>query len=181
MRAKRQQLPYLEEVRTLRHVCFAEQLRSANRAITKLYTQHLGDSDIGIAQLSLLIRLYYFGEVGISKLAQQLETDRTTLARNVQLLENSGHVVIGGGEDRRARLVALTDKGYESLKRTIPRWLEAQKELHARLGRERWDELFAGLRLLAKLAAGSPQTEHDNQAGKKVRRKSSDGIELGGQ
>ena len=61
MTTKRYHLPYLEEVRSQRHVCFAEQLRSANRAVSKLYTQHLGDSDIGITQLSLLIRLYYFG------------------------------------------------------------------------------------------------------------------------
>lgn len=163
MRTKRQQLPYLEEVRTRRHVCFAEQLRSANRAITKLYTRHLGDADIGIAQLSLLIRLYYFGEISVSKLAHQLETDRTTLARNIQLLEGSGHLVIGEGEDRRARLVRLTDKGHGSLKKAIPLWQEAQKELHAQLGAEQWDQLFTGLRLLAKLDA------QDSSASRKER------------
>ena len=94
MNAKRYHLPFLEDVRTQRHVCFAEQLRSANRAITKLYTEHLGDADIGIAQLSLLIRLYYFGEITLSRLAQNLETDRTTLTRNVQILERSGHLEI---------------------------------------------------------------------------------------
>ena len=151
MNAKRYHLPFLEDVRTQRHVCFAEQLRSANRAITKLYTEHLGDADVGIAQLSLLIRLYYFGEITLSRLAQNLETDRTPLTRNVQILERSGHLEIGGGEDRRQRKVRLTDRGFESLKTTIPRWLKAQEALRQQLGDPLWDELFQGMRRLARL------------------------------
>lgn len=156
MTAKRYHLPYLEDVRTQRHVCFAEQLRSANRAITKLYTEHLGDADIGIAQLSLLIRLYYFGEITLSRLAQNLETDRTTLTRNVQILERSGHLEIVGGQDRRQRKVRLTDRGFESLKATIPLWLKAQEALLLQLGDSRWEELFKGMRMLAKLGDGLP-------------------------
>lgn len=159
MNAKRYHLPYLEDVRAQRHVCFAEQLRSANRAITKLYTEHLGDADIGIAQLSLLIRLYYFGEITLSRLAQNLETDRTTLTRNVQILERSGHLEIVGGEDRRQRKLRLTDRGFESLKTTIPRWLKAQEALRQRLGDPLWDELFQGLRLLARLEQQPPRQE----------------------
>lgn len=156
MNAKRYHLPFLEDVRSQRHVCFAEQLRSANRAINKLYTEHLGDADIGIAQLSLLIRLYYFGEITLSRLAQNLETDRTTLTRNVQILERSGHLEIIAGEDRRQRRLRLTDHGFESLKTTIPRWLKAQEVLRLQLGDSLWDELFLGMRMLAKLDDGSP-------------------------
>jgi len=157
MNAKRYHLPFLEDVRTQRHVCFAEQLRSANRAITRLYTEHLGDADIGIAQLSLLIRLYYFGEITLSRLAQNLETDRTTLTRNVQILERSGHLEIVSGEDRRQRKLRLTDRGFESLKTTIPRWLKAQEALRQQLGDPLWDELFQGLRLLARLEPEAPR------------------------
>lgn len=159
MNAKRYHLPFLEDVRTQRHVCFAEQLRSANRAITRLYTEHLGDSEIGIAQLSLLIRLYYFGEITLSRLAQNLETDRTTLTRNVQILERSGHLEIVGGEDRRQRKVRLTDRGFESLKIAIPRWLKAQEALRLQLGDSLWNELFQGMRMLAKLDEGSRAEE----------------------
>ena len=159
MNAKRYHLPYLEDVRTRRHVCFAEQLRSANRAITKLYTAHLGDADIGIAQLSLLIRLYYFGEITLSRLAQNLETDRTTLTRNVQILERSGHVEVVAADDLRKRMVRLTDKGFASLKKTIPRWQKAQDDLREQLGDPMWDELFRGMRMLAKLDHKSRQEQ----------------------
>ena len=154
MTDKRHHLPYLESVRNERHVCFAEQLRSANRAITKLYNDHLGRDDIGIAQLSLLIRLYFAEDVEMSRLARLLETDRTTLARNVQLLEHSGHLEVVGSEDRRKRHVRLTVKGFQSLEAAIPRWLKAQRELRALLGDQSWNSMFKGLRKLAKLEGG---------------------------
>ena len=168
MKPRRYYLPYLENVRTKRHVCFAEQLRSANRAISRLYAEYLGDSEIGIAQLSLLIRLYYFGEVSLSRLAQTLEVDRTTLTRSVQLLERSGHLEIVGGDDRRHRIVRLTDRGFESLKITIPLWQGAQQDLRRRLGDPVWDELFQGMRLLAKL---EPETR-PKRPESRVRRRS---------
>lgn len=167
MKNKNFHLPYLEDVRTQRHVCFAEQLRSANRAINKLYAEHLGDSDIGIAQLSILIRLYYFETIAVSRLAKILETDRTTLTRNLQILQRSGHLSIDSGEDRRQRVVSLTDKGFKSLEYTIPRWLKAQAALHAQLGESQWDALFTGLRQLAQIddsAVHARQSKRKNRA-----------------
>ena len=121
MKRQRYNEPYLESVRKERHVCFAEQLRAATRTITKLYNEHLRGTDIGIAQLSLLIRLYFVEDIEISRLARLLETDRTTLARNVQLLERSGHLEVVGSEDLRKRHVRLTDKGFASLEAALPR------------------------------------------------------------
>jgi DNA-binding MarR family transcriptional regulator len=174
MPTQRYHLPYLESVRQQRHVCFAEQLRSANRAITRCYAQHLGDADIGIAQLSVLIRLYYFGEITISALARNLETDRTTLTRNLQLLAKSGHLEMVGGEDRRQRRIRLTDHGFASLQRTIPRWLKAQEDLRSRLGAAQWDALFAGLRVLATLDALDPDEAPEAQPRRRRARKPSD-------
>lgn len=150
MAARRYQLPDLDDLRTQRHVCFAEQLRAANRAINKLYTRYLEGTDIGIAQMSLLVRLYYLGEVTVSRLARMLETDRTTLTRSIQLLQLSGHVEVCGAADRRKRLVRLTDKGFASLETAIPLWRKAQENLRDRLGQALWDDLFRGLRELAR-------------------------------
>ena len=156
MKRPRYDEPYLESVRKERHVCFAEQLRSATRTITKLYNEHLRETDIGIAQLSLLIRLYFVEDIEISRLARLLETDRTTLARNVQLLERSGHLEVVGSEYLRKRHVRLTDKGFASLKAALPRWREAQRELRELLADETWNSMFKGLRQLATLEREAP-------------------------
>ena len=141
----------LEDLRGQRHVCFAEQLRSATRAVTRAYNRHLADCGINISQLSLLIRLYYFDDVTVSRLARMLETERSTLSRNIQALERSGHLEVWIGEDQRERRVRLTTKGSKVLARAVPHWQDAQAELRSTLGSENWTSLFRGLRSLAEL------------------------------
>lgn len=162
MTATRPHLPYLDDLRGRRHVCLAEQLRAANRAIAKCYAEHLQVVDVTISQLSLLIRLYYLGDVAITRLARQLETDRTTIARNVALLEDSGHVAIVEGKDKRSRLVRLTRKGLVSLEAALPLWHNAQDELHRLFGAQVWDQMFKTLRTLAEVEKirAAPPADH---------------------
>jgi len=151
MENKRHRSRFLEEARDRPHLCFAEATRAANRAVSKFYERHLKDVDIGIAQLSLLIRLYYLPDVPVTRLARVLKTDRTTLTRNLQPLERSGHLVVVGGEDRRARLVRLTPKGFASVEAALPAWQAAQRELEQKLGAARWTQMMEELRMLADL------------------------------
>lgn len=153
MDKKRFSLPYLESVRHQRNVCFAEQIRSANRAITKLYNKYLDEVDIGITQFSLLIRLYYFDAISVAKLAEDLETDRTTLIRNVKILERSGHIEVFSSETGRTKLVRISSKGIASLERALPLWLTAQSELREKLGDDIWNGLFGDLRTLVDEAS----------------------------
>ncbi len=163
MTAAHPRLPELDALRSQRHVCLAEELRAANRAIAKCYAEHLHGVDVNVSQFSLLIRLYFLGDVAITKLARHLETDRTTVARNVQLLERSGHLEIVTGADRRARLVRLSETGRASLEATLPLWRAAQEELSQLFGGARWAEIFKTLRSLAevdKIRAPAPANQH---------------------
>jgi DNA-binding MarR family transcriptional regulator len=148
MVTKRYHLPSLEEMRRTPHPCLAEGLRSANRAITKRYAEYLRDADVGAAQFSLLMRLYYLGEVSMTKLANQMETDRTTMARNVTLLERNGHVEITEGEDKRSRKIRMTDKGFAALEQALPLWQKAQQDLQQILGQDLWANLLKEMRTL---------------------------------
>lgn len=142
-------------MRATPRACLSEQTRTANRAVTRFYERHLKDCDIGIAQLALLVRLYYVPDIGMGRLAADLEVDRTTLARNVKTLVTSGHLAVAPGADRRARRVQLTDKGYASLRHALPLWQKAQAEMHAMLGTAGWTEAMQTLRGLVE-AAGPP-------------------------
>lgn len=136
----------------------SEQTRAANRAVTRFYAGHMKGCDIGIAQLALLVRLYYVPEVSMGQLAVDLEVDRTTLARTVQTLASSGHLTVSTGEDRRSRLVRLTDKGFGSLRIAIPLWLTAQAELRALLGDDGWSASMDTMRGLVNIL-GLPSDE----------------------
>lgn len=151
MQRKRPQSPFLEQARERPRLCFAEAMRAANRAVSKFYEHHLKDAEIGIAQLSLLIRLYYLPDVPVTKLARVMKTDRTTLTRNLQPLERSGHLEILSADDRRSRLVRLTTKGFHAVEAALPAWQEAQRRLEDRLGSARWARLMGELELLAAI------------------------------
>ena len=149
--SKRHSIPYLEEMRYTPHICLAEGLRSANRAITKRYTEYMADADVSPAQVSLLMRLYYLREVTMLELAKHMETDRTTITRNLEPLVRVGYVEVATGEDRRSKLVSLTEKGYDQLELTVPKWHQAQENLRGLLGPELWDRLLQETRILTEL------------------------------
>lgn len=156
---KRRAIPYLEEVRHSPHICLAEGVRSANRAVSRWYADYLEDSPLSVAQASLLMRLYYLREPTIMKLAQHLEADRTTLSRNVDLLQKGGFVEIVPGEDRRSRIVRMTDAGWAALEEVLPKWRAAQDALRERLGDADWVRLLADTRLLAGIFVEPPGRE----------------------
>lgn len=149
--SKRAVIPYLEEVRHTPHICLAEALRAANRAINKRYAEFLADLNISSAQVSLLMRLYYLREAELTQLARHMETDRTTIARNVDLLVNSGHVEIIPGKDRRSKLARLTPAGFALLERAVPKWQAAQTAVQEELGTELWGRALGDLRSVVKV------------------------------
>lgn len=152
-------IPFLEEMRHTPHVCLAEGLRSANRAITKRYSEYMADSGVSPAQASLLMRIYYLRNATILELAKHMETDRTTITRNVELLARDGLVNIAPGRDRRSKVVSLSEEGFERLEKTMPKWRQAQDDLLEILGRDLWDRLLQETRMLAGLGGSA----HDRQ------------------
>ena len=145
-------IPYLDEVRHTPHICLAECLRSANRAITKRYSEYILDLGISPAQASLLMRLYYLRETTMLELAKHMETDRTTITRNVELLAREGLVAVIPGKDRRSKIVTLTEDGFKKLEAAVPKWRQAQDELHDVLGSQLWDSLLKETRVLTELS-----------------------------
>lgn len=83
--------------------------------------------------------------MSITQLAEQAVMDRTTLARNLDLLEREGLVRIQPGEDGRVREVTLTGAGRGKLAAALPLWEKAQAQVTKKLGAGRWDRLLADL------------------------------------
>ena len=83
-------------------------VRKAARAVTKLYEEVLRPIGLRATQFSLLMATRVMGPVTVVKLAQVTVMDRTTLTRNLQILEKRGLIAIKPGEDRREREINLT-------------------------------------------------------------------------
>jgi DNA-binding MarR family transcriptional regulator len=114
--------------------CFCLASRQAARKITRLYDSHMQGSGVRATQFTILSQLMLRGEMPIGKLAGLLGMERTTLSRNLTLLEGKNWVSISAGEDPRARMITITAQGRGLVRRSFPFWSKAQAHIGKLLG-----------------------------------------------
>ncbi|UPK00518.1 MarR family winged helix-turn-helix transcriptional regulator [Bradyrhizobium sp. 170] len=114
--------------------CFCLASRQAARKITRLYDSYMQGSGVRATQFTILSQLLLRGEMPIGKLAGFLGMERTTLSRNLTLLEGKGWISINAGEDPRARMIAITAQGRGVVRRGFPYWSKAQAHIGKILG-----------------------------------------------
>jgi DNA-binding MarR family transcriptional regulator len=115
-------------------LCLCLASRRAARALTRAYDRRLRSEGIRATQLSVLVMLALRGPTRIGALADALGLERTTLTRNLALLEKRKWVKIRPGEDSRARIAQLTAIGRRKAEVAVPAWREAQAAAIAVLG-----------------------------------------------
>jgi len=128
--------------------CACFNLRKAARAVTQMYETALAPSGVHATQFSVLVALAVADGAPLSRVAEALVMDRTTLTRNLRPLERRGWVRSEAGADRRERNLGLTRSGRAALERALPLWQQAQADLQERLGDARWARLPADLQTL---------------------------------
>jgi len=134
-----------QSIKTVATDCTCLNLRKASRVVTQLFDQALQPSGILANQFTLLAALSLAESVSITRLAQELVMDRTTLTRNLKPLERDGLICIEPGQDQRVRVVSLTEKGQAALVKALPLWKQAQTKVIEELGQGRWQALLSNL------------------------------------
>ena len=122
--------------------CMCANVRRASRALTQRYEAALRPIGLRATQFTLLQALSLAGEVSQGTLGEILAIDTTTLTRTLAIMEPRGWIISRPGEDRRERLLSLSNDGAAEYRRALPYWEKVQQELRARLGNKRWNELF---------------------------------------
>src|SRR6516165_9790064 len=140
----------IEQPKLMASPCLCNALRQASRAVSRLYDQELRGVGLRTTQYSLLRYLKYCGEVRQRDLGAVTSLDETTLTRNLRPLLEAGWVAIDTGEDRREKLVSLTDAGAAKLREARPTWERAQERMQSRLPKTDWSRLLALLPDLAR-------------------------------
>ncbi len=117
-------------------ICNCGALRQAARRVTKLYNDALAPIGLGVNQFSILARLNLAGPSTIQDLARLLVMDRSTLGHLLRPLEKRGFVKLEVSEqDRRSRMVALTQAGKDAATKARPRWAAAQRRFESTFGK----------------------------------------------
>lgn len=129
----------------MEHSCVCHNLRKASRTITRLYDEFLKPSGIQATQLTILLGTKILQPVPLKRLSKASMMDRTTLSRNLKPLEKNRLIRVELGQDRRERIVTLTDTGEKVLVKAYPLWEHAQNKIISGLNQKGLDALLTSL------------------------------------
>lgn len=110
--------------------------------MSRAYDGALVAEGITTNQFSLLRTLSRQGETPLSRLAEMLVMERTSLYRMLAPLEGRGLVAVAGGAGR-SRIASLTAQGRTALADAESAWSGAQARFVGALGDEEWAQLDA--------------------------------------
>ena len=120
----------------------------AARVLSRRYDTRLRPFGVTVAQFSTMTIVRNKPNAPVSTMAQHIAMDRTTLLRNLGLLERKNLVSAQPAVGRNGRTFSLTMEGDALLDRLIPEWRRAQAELGALLADYNRDDMLGALRRL---------------------------------
>lgn len=132
--------------------CFAA--RRAARTITQHFERQMKPSGLRVSQFTVLTMLTLAGPQPLSRLADQMALERTTLTRNLRPLLERGLVSESATGDRRIRMLSITKRGTAAATAALPYWREAQKSITQGLGADAARALATASQAVASLSPG---------------------------
>lgn len=131
--------------------CLVLNTRMAARAVTRRADRKLRPFGLTAAQFTVISSLASRPDRSVTEIANSIAMDRTTLSRNMDLLEKKGVVATRGAEAGNGRICALTEAGRALLDDVVPVWREGQAELRATLSNPDFPTVLDALRHLARV------------------------------
>jgi len=132
--------------------CACSGARQLARVLTHLYDSNLRDAGMEAPQFALLMTLEQHGTCAQVDLAGRYALDKTTVSRNLKLLERNGWIEPAASADKRKRQFALTPAGREKLSQAKPAWKKAQDQLRSGMSTDQWEAMFQVFRTVAQAA-----------------------------
>ncbi|WP_010122936.1 MarR family winged helix-turn-helix transcriptional regulator [Sphingomonas sp. KC8] len=132
--SKLTQIPFATTL-LVRDSCLCLHVQRAARALARRFDEALRPAGLTSGQFSLMMALNRPVPPSIGSVAALLAMDRTTLTAALKPLERRGLVTISvDPQDRRGRLLALTDAGQAALQTAVPIWERTHGEIEAGIG-----------------------------------------------
>ena len=132
--------------------CVCTSVRKAARAVSRGYDAALGPQDLNANRLAILRTIARAGELPLSRLAEALVMDRTSLYRAIGPMVRSSWIAVDAAPRGRARIARLTALGRDVMDGAAAPWEAAQTALVEAFGVERWRSLQRELQALVTTA-----------------------------
>ncbi len=123
-----------DDAREIAAECVGARLRMLNRAVTRMYDEQLRSYGIKFSQMNILTVVGVRGPVQSGEVARILSLEKSTVSRNLAILETNGWVESEAGDAGNTRLISATASGRELLTRAKAGWQIAQDQVTALLG-----------------------------------------------
>lgn len=143
----------ISDMKMVGRECIGMRAQMASRAITRTFDKALKPAGLRLGQFTVLMFIKSGMGVSVSKLSESLAVERTTLTRNLTLLERDGLVVISPEGAQRVRSISITDEGERRLSKALPRWRKVQDALQATVDENSWVTTKSDLERLARFDA----------------------------
>jgi len=137
---------------TVPRPCACTSVRKTARVLARLFDAALADSGLNITQLAVMRAVLRHPHEPLSRVAEDLAMDRTSLYRALAGLAKQHWVTLSDGADSRSRIAAVTRPGQAALARAEPGWNSTQQAVIERFGAAQWQCLVAELQRLADCA-----------------------------
>lgn len=121
--------------------CLCILARRSARSLTDIYDRALEPSGLKVTQFSLLRAIERLENSSLTDMAQATGLDRSTLGRNLRVLEKDGLVSLSQGMDERTRVPELTANAKKALRIAQPLWEEIQQKMAATLPKDAAQQL----------------------------------------
>ena len=123
-------------------LCNCSILRSSSSKITSIYDKALSNTGVKVTQYALLKYIYLMKSPNLNELSATLYQDRSTLGRNIRILERMKLVSINTGKDKRQVKIMLTNHGTVTLQEARKAWELIQKKIEIKLGKKKQEQLI---------------------------------------
>jgi DNA-binding MarR family transcriptional regulator len=121
--------------------CTASGLREAARAVSRVYEAGYAPLGLTSTQFSIMVAVNLYGRAPLSRLAERLVLDRTSLYRALKPLVRRKMLAIQAGRDRRERVAVLTPAGMQLLAEALPIWHATHEQFARAVGPAAWQVL----------------------------------------
>ncbi len=115
-------------------LCVLDNARKAARAVSRHYDRLARQVGMTAGQFSVLVAVRQARRQSTGELADRLSMERTTLVRNLALLERKGLVTSELAEEGRGKRYRLSGEGDRLLGQALPLWRQAQQDVMRHLG-----------------------------------------------
>lgn len=116
--------------------CYCVNLRHAANSLTKYYDESFAQIQLTASQFFLINSISQLGSCNKTELSIYTRLERTTIIRNLAVLEKKGLILELPGETKRNKIIQLSDAGKQAVEEGQVIWERLQAQTRSAFGEE---------------------------------------------